>query len=105
MGKNGNKKNNKSTNDRDLILQSFRSYGNVNIYQVNWMCDESWLRVINLRVPTISKAIPNFIRKNFNSAIGTVAGLFNTSNDGRIYRKQFNCEFLYNGLRQGVWFI
>ena len=46
------------------------------------MCDEIWLRVINLHVPTLSKAIPNFIRKNFNATIGTFVGLFDTSNDG-----------------------
>ena len=69
------------------------------------MRDESWLRVINLHVLTLSKAIPNFSQKKTNSAIGTVAGLFDTSNDGGIYRKQFKFECPYNGLRRGVWFI
>ena len=86
-------------------MQSFRSCSNVDIYQGNCMCDESWLRVINIHVPTLSKAIPNLIRKNFNATIGTVAGLFNTSNDGVIYWKQFKCECPYNGLRQDLWFI
>ena len=105
MGKNGNKKNMKSTNNRDLILQSFGSCGNVNIYQGNWVRDESWLRVINLHVLTLSKAIPNLSQNNFNTAILTVAGLFDTSNEGGIYRKHFKCECTYNGLRRGVWFI
>ena len=95
----------KFTNDRDLILQSFRSCRNADIYQGNWMYDDIWLRVINIHVPTLSKAIPNLIQNHFIAAIDTVAGLFDTSNDIGIYWKQFKCECPYNGLRQGVWFI
>ena len=105
MGKNENKKKTKTINGRYLILQSFRSCSNVNIYQGNCICNESWLQVINFYVPTISKAIPNLIPNNFNAAIGTVVGLFNTSNDSGIYWKQFKCEYYYNGLRRGEWFI
>ena len=61
-----------------LILHYFRSCINVYIYQGTWMCDESWLQVINIHVSNISKAIPSLIRKKYNAAIGTVAGLFDT---------------------------
>ena len=100
MVNNGNNKKTKSTNDRDLILQSSRSCGNVDIYQGNWMCNESWLQLINLTITTHSKDIPNLIQNNFNAAIGTVMGLFDASNDGGIYRKQLECKCPYNGLRR-----
>ena len=105
MGKNGNKKNNKSTNDRGLIMQSFRSCGNVYIYQGNWMCEESWLQVTNIHASTLSKAIPNLSQNNVNAAIGIFTCLFDTSNEGEIYRKHFTCECSYDGLGRGVWFI
>ena len=105
MGNNGNKKNTNSTNDRDLILKSFRSCVNIDIYQGNRMYNDSWLQVINIHAPTISKVIPNLSQNNFNAAIGTAAGLFDTSNGSGIYRKQFKCECPYNGISWGVWFI
>ena len=69
------------------------------------MCTESWIIVINLHVLTLSKYITNFIQKNFNSSISTIVGIFDTSYDSVMYWKHFKCEYPYNGIRWGVWFV
>ena len=41
-------------------------------YQDNWMCVETWVRVISLRYPGVINAI-SFLRKVFNRAISGYA--------------------------------
>ena len=57
-------------------------------YQDNWMCDETWVRVISLRYPDVINSI-SFSREVFNRAISGYAAQCGSPNELGIFMHQF----------------
>ena len=69
MGKNG-----------DIIRQCFVNLTDaVEKFQDNWMCDETWVRVITARYPDVINSI-GFSRSSFNRVISMLASQCGTQN-------------------------
>ena len=59
-----------------------------------WLCDETIVPVIRARYPDIIKTI-NLNHKNVNSALGGLAGAFDSSNIIGFYHTMFRTKCLY----------
>ena len=71
-------------------------------YQDNWMCDETWVRVISSRYPDVINSI-GFSRTTFIRAISTIASHCGTQNNQGIFRHQFKTSCPYDsGQRRDV---
>ena len=68
-------------------------------YQDNWICDETWVRVISARYPDVIKTI-GFSREIFNRAISRHASQCGTQNDMGIFIQQFSTSCPYDS---GQW--
>ena len=59
-------------------------------YQDNWMCDETWFKVITSRYPEVVNAIGGFSREDFNRAISDHASQCGAPNELGIFKHQFS---------------
>ena len=70
--------------------------------QDNWICDETWVRVISARYPDVIKTI-GFSRATFNRAISRHASQCGTQDDMGIFIQQFSTSCPYDsGQRRKV---
>ena len=65
-------------------------------YQDNWMCDETWFKVITSRYPEVVNAIGGFSREDFNRAISDHASQCGAPNELGIFKHQFALSCPYN---------
>ena len=75
--------------NRDIIRQCYVNMTDaVAKYQDNWMCDETWARLISSRYPEVINSV-GFSRATFNRAISTLASQCGTQNALGILIHQF----------------
>ena len=63
-------------------------------YQDNWICDETWFRLLNAHYP--------HLREGLNRALSAKAGPFTGPNEFGIFSVKFRTECLYSGERRRV---
>ena len=81
--------------NRDIIRQCFVNLTDAIMkYQVNWMCDETWVRVISTRYPDVINSI-GFSRATFNHGISMLASQCGTQNALGIFihQSQTSCPY------------
>ena len=84
----------------DIIRQCYVNLTDaVEKFQDNWMCDETWVRVITARYPDVINSIL-FSRATFNRAISTIASQFGTHNALGIFIHQFQTSCPYDSGQQ-----
>ena len=87
----------------DIISQCYVNLTNaVEKYQDNWICDETWFRVISARYPDVINSV-GFSRVAFNRAISRRASQCGTPNDSGIFMHHFQMP-LYEGKKRKVFF-
>ena len=73
----------------DIIRQCYMNLTDaVEKFQDNWMCDETWVRVITARYPDVINSI-GFSRSSFNRVISMLASQCGTQNALGIFIHQF----------------
>ena len=74
-------------------------------YQDNWMCDETWFKVITSHYPEVVNAIGGLSREDFNRAISDHASQCGAPNGLGIFKHHFASSCPYNlGQRRRVSF-
>ncbi len=68
-------------------------------YQDNWVCDETWVRVISAHYPDVINSI-GFLRATFNCAISRHASQCGTQNALGMFIHQFQISCPYDS---GQW--
>ena len=58
-------------------------------YRNTWLSDETVLRLINQHYPDFKQANDNFNRTAVNRSLQAFAGKFDSSNDDRVFTKDF----------------
>lgn len=88
----------------DIISQCYVNLTNaVEKDQDNWICDETWFRVISARYPNVINSV-GFSRVAFNHAISRRASQCGTPNDSGIFMHHFQMPCLYEGKKRKVFF-
>jgi hypothetical protein len=64
-------------------------------YQDNWICNETWFRVISARYPNVINSV-GFSRAAFNRAILGHASLCGSLNESLIFKQQFSMPCPYD---------
>jgi hypothetical protein len=70
-------------------------------YQDNWICDETWFRLLDAHYPHMKKAF-NFTREGLNRALSAKAGPFTGPNEFNLFLAKFQTECPYSGERRRV---
>jgi hypothetical protein len=68
-------------------------------YQDNWICDETWFRLLNAHYPHLKNAF-NFTREGLNRALSAKAGPFTGPNEFGLFLAKFQTECPYSGERR-----
>jgi len=85
----------------DIISQCYINLTDaIEKYQDNWICDETWFRVISARYPDVINSV-GFSRAAFNRAISCRASQCGTPNDSGIFMHHFQMPCLYEGKKKG----
>ncbi len=72
-------------------------------YQDNWICDETWFRVISALYSNVINSV-GFSCVAFNHAISRRASQGGTPNDSEIFMHHFHMPCLYEGKRGRLFF-
>ena len=70
-------------------------------YQDNWICDETWFRLLNAHYPHLKNTF-NFTREGLNRALSAKAGPFTGPNEFGVFSVKFRTECPYSGERRRV---
>jgi hypothetical protein len=70
-------------------------------YQDNWICDETWFRLLNAHYPHLKNTF-NFTREGLNRALSAKAGPFTGPNEFGLFSVTFRTECPYSGERRRV---
>jgi hypothetical protein len=70
-------------------------------YQDNWICDETWFRLLNAHYPHLKNTF-NFTREGLNRALSAKAGSFTGPNEFGLFLAKFQTECPYSGERRRV---
>ena len=70
-------------------------------YQDNWICDETWFRLLNAHYPHMKNTF-NFTRVGLNRALSVKAGPFTGPNELNLFLAKFQTECPYSGERRRV---
>ena len=70
-------------------------------YQDNWICDETWFRLLNAHYPHMKNTF-NFTRVGLNRALSVKAGPFTGPNEFNLFLAKFQTECPYSGERRRV---
>ena len=65
-------------------------------YQDNWICDETWFRLLNAHYPHLKNTF-NFTREGLNRALSAKAGPFTGPNEFGVFSVKFRTECPYSG--------
>jgi len=88
----------------DIISQCYINLTDaIEKYQDNWICDETWFRVISARYPDVINSV-GFSRAALNRAISRRASQCGTPNDSGIFMHHFQMPCLYEGKKRKVFF-
>jgi len=68
-------------------------------YQDNWICDETWFRLLNAHYPHLKNTF-NFTREGLNRAFSAKAGPFTGPNEFGVFSVKFRTECPYSGERR-----
>ena len=74
------------------------------LYQDNWICDETWFRLLNAHYPLLKNAF-NFTREGLNRALSAKAGPFTGPNEFSLFSVKFRTECPYSGERRRVYYF
>ena len=87
---------------KDLISDAWRKISSENtLYSDQWLCDETWFRVIKRQYPSLQNAII-FNRGVLNRVLSPLAGSYDQSNIEGIYHATFRTICPYDGQRRCV---
>ncbi len=70
-------------------------------YQDNWICDETWFRLLNAHYPHMKNKF-NFTRVGLNRALSVKAGPFTGPNEFNLFLAKFQTECPYSVERRRV---
>jgi hypothetical protein len=73
-------------------------------YQDNWICGETWFRLINAHYPHLKNTF-NFTREGLNRALSAKAGPFTDPNEFGLFLAKFRTECPYSGERRRVSYL
>ena len=73
----------------------------LNSYQDNWICDETWFRLLNAHYPHLKNTF-NFTREGLNRALSAKAGPFIGPNECGLFLAKFQTGCPYSGERRRV---
>jgi hypothetical protein len=71
------------------------------LYQDNWICDETWFRLLNAHYPHLKNTF-NFTREGLNRALSAKAGPFTGPNEFSLFLAKFQTECPYSSERRRV---
>jgi hypothetical protein len=71
------------------------------LYQDNWICDETWFRLLNAHYPHLKNTF-NFTRGGLIHALSAKAGPFTGPNEFGIFLAKFSTDCPYSGERRRV---
>ena len=88
----------------DIISQCYINLNNaVEKYQDNWICNETWFRVISACYPNVINSV-GFSRVAFNCAISRRASQCGTPNYSGIFMHHFQMPCLCEGKKRKAFF-
>ena len=73
-------------------------------YQDNWICDETWFRLLNAHYPHLKNTF-NFTREGLNRALSAKAGTFTGPNEFGLFLAKFQTECPYSGDKRRVTYF